>query len=342
MSLGVDGMFGPMTKQAVIDFQAKCGLPPIGVVDQATWTEIDRAMTRKNRMAAPDADAPKLVVSQPSERFVKDVFEVIDITVTNAGSTPARDVRVSVAAPAQFDHEGDVCEFGDIPPGARGTKSVNLAFSAAGRVRTRFSIQYMDAHGRLKHAGYTDHLLHVDTPASAPSIVYDQRMTVDKSQTIIQDSVINRSSIGKSGSEEVRDSVTHRSSLGGGVPGQNASSQGQVPRQISSIGGAPPAARPAAAIPPRNRVENSGTDRYRKALETAIFNDGQIDDHERIFLESLQEAWNVDGATSERLEQEVFAEYRMSQSGGGANCPKCGASIKEAWKACPECGVKLR
>ena len=33
----IDGYFGPMTKEAVRDFQGRYGLPTTGVVDKATW-----------------------------------------------------------------------------------------------------------------------------------------------------------------------------------------------------------------------------------------------------------------------------------------------------------------
>lgn len=36
----IDGAFGPITKQAVIDFQQGNGLPANGVIDNATWAKL--------------------------------------------------------------------------------------------------------------------------------------------------------------------------------------------------------------------------------------------------------------------------------------------------------------
>lgn len=41
-ALDVDGIFGPLTKQAVIDFQSLYGLPETGVVDKATYNKLYR------------------------------------------------------------------------------------------------------------------------------------------------------------------------------------------------------------------------------------------------------------------------------------------------------------
>lgn len=50
-----DGIFGPITQQAVLDAQAEAGLEQTGVVDPATWKAIDEAATARAEAAKEEA-----------------------------------------------------------------------------------------------------------------------------------------------------------------------------------------------------------------------------------------------------------------------------------------------
>ncbi len=98
----------------------------------------------------------------------------------------------------------------------------------------------------------------------------------------------------------IRDSVVQRSQIGSGAPapppppGQLGSSAGEVTIQDSVVqrsqigGGVSPAA----------------LDRYREALQRA-WKDGQVDDDERFFLESMRETYGISDEMHLELEREI-------------------------------------
>ena len=51
--VAADGVFGPMTQEAVRTFQGIFGLPQTGVVDYPTWYEISEIFVGVSRIAEP-------------------------------------------------------------------------------------------------------------------------------------------------------------------------------------------------------------------------------------------------------------------------------------------------
>lgn len=59
-----DGIFGPITEQAVLDAQAATELEPTGIVDPATWQAIEEAATAREEAAEAEAEAAEAEAEQ--------------------------------------------------------------------------------------------------------------------------------------------------------------------------------------------------------------------------------------------------------------------------------------
>ena len=68
--LGVDGIYGPETRDAVAEYQSQQGLPATGIADEETWIALKKAYQKEEILRAPAE--PLLIILQPGQVIEKE------------------------------------------------------------------------------------------------------------------------------------------------------------------------------------------------------------------------------------------------------------------------------
>lgn len=81
-TLNIDGIFGPKTRQAVVDAQRYLGLEPTGIVDNQTWMALYDAYTRVARTLLADQVLP-LTPEEIEQQVLSGQFPGYDLTYSS-------------------------------------------------------------------------------------------------------------------------------------------------------------------------------------------------------------------------------------------------------------------
>ena len=81
-TLNIDGIFGPKTRQAVMDAQRYLGLEPTGIVDNQTWMALYDAYTRVARTLLADQVLP-LTPEEIEQQVLSGQFPGYDLTYSS-------------------------------------------------------------------------------------------------------------------------------------------------------------------------------------------------------------------------------------------------------------------
>ena len=81
-TLNIDGIFGPKTRQAVMDAQRYLGLEPTGIVDNQTWMALYDAYTRVARTMLADQVLP-LTPEEIEQQVLSGQFPGYDLTYSS-------------------------------------------------------------------------------------------------------------------------------------------------------------------------------------------------------------------------------------------------------------------
>ena len=81
-TLNIDGIFGPKTRQAVMDAQRYLGLEPTGIVDNQTWMALYDAYTRVARTLLADQVLP-LTPEEIEQQILSGQFPGYDLTYSS-------------------------------------------------------------------------------------------------------------------------------------------------------------------------------------------------------------------------------------------------------------------
>ncbi|USQ80225.1 peptidoglycan-binding protein [Ornithinimicrobium faecis] len=104
LELEGDGIFGPLTQQAVLDAQAAAELEQTGIVDAATWQAIDEAATARaeaEKADAENADAEKAETEAAADEVEADAEAEADAEKTELeAEAPAATEPVHELSPA--------------------------------------------------------------------------------------------------------------------------------------------------------------------------------------------------------------------------------------------------
>ena len=84
--LSVDGDFGPLTEQAVIDFQKSANLPPDGEVGSATWTALG-PLQESSDIPAPEIINAEVIEKQPADTLSGPPFVTCKAWAIGDGAT---------------------------------------------------------------------------------------------------------------------------------------------------------------------------------------------------------------------------------------------------------------
>ncbi|MEJ7782016.1 MAG: peptidoglycan-binding domain-containing protein, partial [Solirubrobacteraceae bacterium] len=120
LAVDADGAFGPVTEDAVEDFQGRVGLSVTGEVDSRTWTELFRAAVSFVPEGSPEAKAIQASVSGDTEAEAEPAEPEAEARATTAvapdddaepapprDTAPSDDVEADDTDDAADDTQGD-------------------------------------------------------------------------------------------------------------------------------------------------------------------------------------------------------------------------------------------